>query len=679
MPLITPNSTWVRPSELPDLRGLREFAIDTEEKDDGLANDRGPGWVYGAGHVAGVSCAWREGDGTLRSIYAPVRHPDSDCFDHDAVRRWLKDHFNCGARVIFQNGPYDLGWIEQDFGVKAPEHIDDIGCMAVMIDETHREYSLDAISRRLGRQGKNMRELIEAAHAYGYPAAKVKEAIGRMPARYVGPYAEQDAVETLLGAEDMRPELAEQGLLNAYQLEMDLIPLIHAMRKRGIRMDMDRLYANRDKLYEMRDETLKEIQRRCGGRQLVMEDIRSEDWLHRTFGAQGVEYRGDDGSYNFQKDWMRQGYLGRYQDGKEGHWLPLLVARAKQCHDSADKFIDGFLINFAHNGRIHASINQFLNEDGGTRTHRFSYSDPPLQQMPSRGEMLIKTWLLTKQIVEMIRVCFLPERGEKWFSPDYSQQEYRLMVHYAAMEELTKADWAAQKYIDDVNTDFHNMVVEMTGLPRQRAKDVNFAKSYGAGLKKFAAMTGMTLEESEKTITQYDTEMPFIKQLNERCDKAAQQRGYIVMLDGARMHFNTWECAKWIDYDVKRAAEFAGYKQNDCHKDEALERTRTPGHPWFGKPLRRANTRKAMNGLIQGGSARMGKRAMRDMWREGYVPLVQMHDEFPNSVAKEKDGKRIAEIMRSAFKGRVPFKVDEEYGPNWGEAKYKWKEVKAAA
>lgn len=684
MPLIVPDSKWVRPSELPDLTRVDHFAMDSEEKDDGLANGRGPGWVYRAGHVAGISVAWRTGT-QMQSIYVPVRHPDTENFDHDAVARWLKD-ITRNARVIFQNAPYDIGWLNEDFGMPVPGKIEDVGCQAVMIDETHHEYNLDAICERLGIPGKDETLLREAALAYGFNPKDnraVKQAIAHMPARYAGPYAERDAEATLEAWELQRPEIAAQGLLNAYQLEMDLIPLTHAMRRRGIRVDVDRVQQNIDKLYAMRDEALNELSKRLCSRSLSINDLREQKWLLNTFANEGVEYAEESGAASFGKEWMRQGYLGRYEEGRIGHWLPLLIARAKQCHEAAHKFLDGYILQFAHRGRIHASINQFKSEDGGARTHRFSYADPPLQQMPSRGEALIKNWGLTGGIVKMIRVCFLPEAGEKWFSPDYSQQEYRLMVHYAALIGLTKADWAAQKYNDDPDTDFHNMVVEMTGLIRQRAKDCNFAKSYGAGKHKFAFMTGMSVDEAVRVMGQYDTEMPFVSELNQYCDKMAQKRGYIMMLDGARMHFNTWECAKWIDFDEKRAANFNGFKTNDCSLEEARERTRTKGHVWFGKPLKRANTRKAMNGLIQGGAARMGKEAMRDMWRAGFVPLLQMHDEFPNSVGKEKDGKAIAEIMRNVFHGKikfkVPFKVDEEYGCNWGDAKHSWKEAKRAA
>lgn len=686
IPLIVPDSSWERPKELPDLTRVDEFALDTETKDDGLARGRGPGWAYGAGYVAGVSVAWRQGE-LVKAAYIPMAHPDTENFDRDAVQRWLK-MVTRKRRVIYQNAPYDIGWLSTDMGIEPPSLIDDVGCMAVMIDESADGYDLDSIARRLGLEGKDERLLREAADAYGYNPNKpseVKQAIAKMPARYGGIYAEQDAVATLLSAEYQRPLMEEQDLVRAYTTEMDLIPLVHAMRRRGIRLDVEGCERHVETLKGWRDATLAELTRRIGGRTIGMEDVRSHIWLQNTFENMGVEYAKEEEegrSKNvFDKNWMRQGYVGRYEAGRQGHWLPQLLARAKQCDDAQSKFLTGFLLKFAHNGRIHANINQFMSEDGGTRTHRFSYSDPPLQQMPSRPEIFLREWTLTADIAKMIRSCFLPERGEKWFSPDYSQQEYRLIVHYAALMGMRKADAAIEKYLSDPKTDFHNLVVEMTGLIRQRAKDTNFAKSYGAGKHKFADMTGMTVDEAVATMKQYDDEMPFVKLLNERCDKAAQERGYIVMLDGARMHFNTWETARYMSWEDKRDAMIMGWKLNACGREEALERVRMKGHPWFSRGIRRANTRKAMNSLIQGGSARMCKMAMVDLWRAGYIALLQIHDELPHSVGKEKDGKIIAEIMRSVgekFDALLPFRVDEEYGINWADAKHPWKEAKYA-
>lgn len=709
-PLIVPDSDWIAPTELPDLRRVGDLAIDTENKDDGLAQGRGPGWVYRAGYVCGTGVAWREGN-AIRRTYVPIRHPETDCFPKDNVSRWLTDITapSTGNNLILMNGPYDIGWMHADLNVPVPpgHMIQDVGCMAVMIDESRRPiggfpkpYSLDAICNWLGVPTKDEVLLKEAGLTYGIRPEDIKANLWRLPARYVGPYGEQDPVSTMMAYDRMLPLIQtnddlpekERGIPTleaAYRLEMDLIPMVHAMRVRGIRVDLDHFEQLRDKLRDRRDAALERIRGRLGGRVITMDDIRAQKWLINAFSAEGVEYNEKDGKASFERDWMRQGYLGRYEEGRAGHWLPQAIAEAKQCNDAAEKFVQGYILDFAHRGRIHASINQFKSEDGGTRTHRFSYADPPLQQAPSRPEMFLEEWTLTGEIAEEFRGGFLPEKGEKWFSPDYSQQEYRLIVHYAAVLKCARAEEAVAKYVNDPNTDFHNLVVAMTGLTRRRAKDVNFAKSYGAGLYKFSLMTGMTMEEAQAVMTQYDSEMPFVKELMERCSNAAQRRGYIVMLDGARQHFNHWE-PKWLDKQERERGWREGWEMGEC--DEETARLRTRGevarpyraeldsmHPWMGKRLKRAHTHKAGNGLIQGGAARQMKLAMRDTWRAGFTPLLQMHDELPNSIGREKDGKLIAEIMRNAFAARVPFRVDEEYGVNWGDAKHSWKNAKRAA
>jgi DNA polymerase I-like protein with 3'-5' exonuclease and polymerase domains len=693
LPLIVPDSDWTVPKELPDLTRVGEIGLDTENKDDGLAQGRGPGWVTRSGYVCGAGVAWRTGT-KIQKIYVPVRHPETDNFPKDNVARWIQDITRTN-RVIMMNAPYDIGWLNADMGVPIPPKIEDVGCMAVMLDESRRPirdfpkpYSLEAICHWLGVQGKDESLLMEAGNVYGFKPTEVKANMWRMPARYVGPYGEQDPVSTMECFDRMLPRIQEDGVEAAYRLEMDLIPMVHAMRARGIRLDIPRAEKFRDKMLERRDTALERIRSNLGGRVLTMNDIREQRWLVNAFSNEGVEYVEKEGKASFEKDWMRQGYVGRYEKGRQGHWLPLLIAEAKQCNDAAEKFVQGFLLDYAHNGRIHASINQFKSEDGGTRTMRFSYSDPPLQQMPTRGEQFIHEWTLTGEIGSEIRSLFLPERGEKWFSPDYSQQEYRLIVHYASVLGCEKAEEAVAKYVNDPKTSFHKLVQEMTALPYQKAKDTNFAKSYGAGKKKFASMIGSSVEEASEIMDQYDGEMPFVKQLMQRCTKAADKRGYIVMLDGARMHFNYWEAA-WLSNEERQRGWREGWEMGECDLETA--RSRVSGqsprpyragpdsqHPWVGKRLKRAFTHKAGNGLIQGGAARMGKIAMRDMFREGYVPLLQMHDEFPNSIGKEKDGKRIAQIMREAFSARVPFLVDEEYGENWGDAKHSWKESKAA-
>lgn len=677
IPLLTPDSNWTVPTELPDLTRIGEIGLDTETKDEGLLFSRGPGWAFGAGYIAGVCVAWREGK-NKRKIYVPVRHPETECFPKDQVARWVRD-ITRKNRVVFHNAGYDIGWLQTDMGVPPPAVIDDTACMAVMIDENrrgHKPYSLDSIAEWRGVAGKNMSALEEAAEIYGVRKEDAVKNIWRLPARYAGPYGEQDPETTLDLAHDMRPELIRQGLIGAYETEMRLVPMVHAMRRRGIRLDLDRAERLRDALLARSEAALARLSQELKTR-VGMDEIRSNSWLVSRFSQENVPYNkktNDKGNEtaSFEKDWMRA----------SKHWLPRLVAEAKQCREAADKFVQSYLIDHAHNGRVHASINQFRSDDGGTRSHRFSYAEPPLQQMPSRPDP-VEDWLITGEIAKEIRGAFLPEEGDLWFSPDYSQQEYRLIVHYAEKLGCAKASDAADKYRNDPKTDFHNLVVELTGLTRRRAKDCNFAKAFGAGVPKFALMTGMELEEAKSVMGQYDGEMPFVKELGSRCSKAASNRGYIVMIDGARSHFDRWEVA-WLEKEERERGWSEGWDMLPCDLAEATMRQRgevprawraddESKHPWLGKRLKRAETHKAMNRLIQGSAARQMKRSMAECYENGYLPMLQMHDELSFSLTDPKIGEHIVEIMMHSVETNVPMLVDAEWGRNWGEAKYDFK------
>lgn len=650
MPLLVPDTDWkLRP--LPDLRRCAEIALDRETKDDGLAQGRGPGWAYRAGHVIGTSFAWREGS-RVRSQYAPVAHPDSECHDMDAVVRWEKDHQKAGVKFVFFNAPYDIGWGHVS-GVPVPEKVDDPSCMAYLVDETRLEYSLDALCKWRGFPGKDERLLREAAEAYGVDP---KTEMYKLPARFVGRYAEQDAEQTLLLRDSLRKDIVEQKLEAAYQLEMDLLPMVHEMRRRGVRVDLEA--AERARLHCLRvsEQAFRDLSDKLG-QTVGVDEARKNSWLMTVFDKLKVKYPKDnEGRGSFEKSWMQH----------DPHWLPQLLVRGKAYREAADKFLQSYIIDFAHVGRLHASINQFKSEDGGTRTSRFSYSDPPLQQTPARNE----------ELSGLIRGCFLSEIDEYWFSADYSQQEYRLIVHFASRAKLKKANIAAQKYIDDPDTDFHQMVSDMTGLERKPAKDTNFAKSYGAGVKKFALMTNKPEAEAKAIMDQYDVEMPFVKQLFERCQTKAEQTGFIRLLDGARMHFETWEPA-WLSREERAKGWGSGgkIKMGDCRIEEAKARQEDEEHPWFGKKLRRAQCRKSMNGMIQGGAARQTKMGLRACWKEKLVPLLQMHDELAFSFAREKDGERAVELMRDVVKLEVPMKVDGDWGVSWGDAKHTFAEV----
>jgi DNA polymerase I-like protein with 3'-5' exonuclease and polymerase domains len=580
---------WQAPAELPDLRRAGIIALDTEDKDERLAAGLGSGWPFGAGHICGISLAWHEGE-NIRSQYFPLRHPDTANFDQAQFFAWLGDLVTSDVRIVTKSGLYDWGWVRTDAGILMPptERLEEIDALATIVDENRNKYSLDALCEWRGLPGKDMALLEEGAATIGLSKRDdVRANIWRMPARYVGRYAEVDATNTLALFESFNPVLDREGTRNAYRLEVDLLAMVHEMRRRGVRVDEAAAEQASDHLSRKRDAKLAELSEKLGAA-VSMTEIGSSRWLARTFDQHNIRYPlTEKGNPSFTAG--RNGWMAQHQ-----HWLPQLIAKASKYNKAAVVFLQTHILEHAVNGRIHAEIHPHRSDDGGTRSLRFSYSDPPLQQMAARDE----------EIAPLIRGVFLPEEGGVWAKPDVSQQEFRFIVHYAVKFGLQRAREAADRYRADPNTDFHEVAAEMTGLERPPAKDCNFAKAFGAGVRKFATMIGKSESEARQIYERYDRELPFVNQLAKLCESLARSKGYIELYDDAR-----WD--QWVaKADWTKGA-------GPCSREEAERRINDPAHPWYRHgPLRRVDVHKAMNALIQGSAARHTKLWMREVWRE---------------------------------------------------------------
>jgi DNA polymerase I-like protein with 3'-5' exonuclease and polymerase domains len=644
-------TSWCPPTELPDLRRAGPLALDLETKDEGLLARRGSAWPWCGGHICGLSVAWHEGN-AVRSHYIPIRHPDGANFDPEQVYQWVRDLVGAGVRFITQNGIYDWGWLRSEAGIKMPpsERLEEIGAIATLVDENRFNYSLDSLCAWRAIPGKDEALLREGAEAAGFPKkAKLQTLIWQLPARYVGPYAETDAASTFGLFKSLNPVLDQEGTRTAYRLEVDLLPMVLEMRRRGVRIDQVAAERERDQLLQKRDAVFAEISEELGTN-VGMAEIGRNKWLATTFDAQGIAYpRTKKANPSFTAGttgWMH----------KHPHWLPRLIVKADKYNNAATKFLETYILGHVVNGRIHAEVHPHRSDAGGTRSLRFSYSNPPLQQTTSHDE----------ELAPLIRGVFLPEEGEVWASADISQQEFRFIVHYAALRNLKRADEAVARYCSDPNADFHAMVADMTGLARQSAKNTNFAKAFGAGVRKFAAMIDQSEKEARALYNQYDRELPFVVRLSALCQASAAKLGYTELYDGARRHWG-YEVVG-IPWTKDTAP---------CTPAEAERRLRDPEHPWFGLKhrLRRAETHKALNGLIQGSAARHTKLWMRACWREGLVPLLQMHDALDCSVTSREQGELVAQLGREAVKLEVPIQVDLKFGWNWGDAKHRWEEL----
>ena len=641
---------WQPPSELPDLRRVGIIALDTETRDGGLFADRGSAWPWGDGYICGVSVAWRD-ENDIRTIYVPVRHPDSANFDREQVIRWLRDVFASDVRIVTHNGLYDYGWLYADLRLNMPasERLEETGALATIVDENRPSYKLTALCAWRGLPGKDETLLRQACATLDLITNKRKKFtpqshIWQLPAQYVGPYAEGDARNTLLLHESLAPVLDREGTRAAYRLECDLLPMVHAMRRRGIRIDTSAAEERRDLFLRKCDAYLAQLSEKLGTN-IGMDELNHSAWRAEVFDQYGIAFpRTEKGNPSFtagNSGWMP----------KHPHWLPQLIVKADKYNNAAVNFLETYILGHVVNGRVHAEIHPHRSDQGGTRSLRFSYSSPPLQLMPAHDE----------ELAPLIRGVFLPEESETWAKCDVSQQEFRLICHYAFRHKLRGAQEAVERYRNDPGTDFHAFVAAMTGRDRQTSKSINFARAYGAGPGKFAAMIGKPLGEARVIFAEYDRKLPFVSELSRRCEEAVRRTGYLTLYDGARRHWNDWAPAGTWEKGA-----------GPCPREEAETRVCDPKHSWYQRPLWRVDVRKAMNALIQGSAARHTKLWMRAVWRGGIVPLLQMHDSLDLSVSSPEQAELVAQLGRDAVQLDVPMKVDLAFGRTWGDAKHSW-------
>ncbi len=345
------QTNWQNPRELPDLRRGGTVALDTEENDEGLRGGRGSGWPWHGGHVCGISLARREG-GENRAIYIPMRHRNSVNFDPAQVYRWLKDHIAAGVCFVTMNGLYDWGWLRTDGGVLMPpsNQLEEVGALAAMVDENQLSYSLDAICRRHGLPGKETALLEEACKAAGFKISKntpIQSYIWRLPADVVGPYAEIDAVRTLEVYEILKQIVEREGTYNAYRLEVDLLPMVNEMRRRGIRIDQDAAEQAYETFIGKRDAALTELSDQHGAA-VSMAEIQGRKWPEKTFDAYGISYpRTAKGNPSFST--KKSGWMAEHE-----HWLPRGIAVAKKYHHAGETFIRGHILDHIMTGEFTA-------------------------------------------------------------------------------------------------------------------------------------------------------------------------------------------------------------------------------------------------------------------------------------------------------------------------------------
>ena len=618
IPLFQPPSEWTPPEQFPDLSDAKEIAVDLETYDPNI-KETGPGWAVGNGYIVGIAIAvdgWRG--------YFPIKHEGGGNFDERILKKQVQRIMDLPCDKIFHNASYDVGWLRW-WGVEVKGKIIDTMIAAPLIDENRLRYSLNELGKDYLKETKSEGLLYEAAREWGVNA---KSEMYKLPAMYVGPYAEQDADLTLRLWNHFKVELIKQELSSIFDLETRLFPCLLDMKTKGVRVDLDKAEKIKKDLQKKEDFLLFQIKKDTG----VDVDIWAAVSVAKAFDQQGIRYERTPKSDQPKFD---KNFLSTHK-----HPLAKMVVQAREFNKARTTFIDTILTH-QHHGRIHADINQMRSDTGGTVTGRFSYSNPNLQQIPARN----------KDIGPLIRSIFVPDEGCRWGSFDYSQQEPRVLVHFAALTGggLKGADEVIESYKTE-DPDFHQAVADMAGIDRRTAKTINLGMMYGMGKGKLASELGLGKEDTEDLFAKFHANVPFVKQLMEQATRKADHIGYLRTLLGRRCRFDLWEPRAF-----------------GIHKALPLWEAEKE----YGRDLKRAWTYKALNRLIQGSSADMTKKAMVDLYEEGIIAHIQVHDELNCSIDSDREKNKIKEVMENTVELKVPLKVDAEIGPSWGEIKKK--------
>lgn len=617
MSLFPMASEWIPPDRFPDLSQAKEIAIDLETCDPNMES-MGPGWPRGDGYIVGYAVAV---DGW--SGYFPVAHGGGGNLDRGLVERWVQKVLELPADKIMHNAAYDAGWLLSS-GFRLNGRIIDTMVAAPLLDENRFSFSLNSLGFEYLKETKSEQGLKEAAGDFGVHA---KKELWKLPAMYVGAYAEQDAALTLKLWQHFKILLRKEEVDSIFALESELLPIIVDLTRKGIRFDRDKCQRQIEAMRQKEEQCLAQIKKISG----FKVDIWAAASIATAFDKLGIQYpKTTTGLPSFTKS-----FLDTHQ-----HPIARLIVEARELNKTHGTFLSPYLNFSAKDGRIHPHVNQIRSDDGGTVTGRLSMANPNLQQVPARHEI----------IGPLVRSLFLPEDGQLWAANDFSSQEPRLLVHYATLLDLPGAEKMAQAYRDDPDTDFHQMVADMAGIKRKEAKTIGLGLMYGMGKQKLANSLDLPLEEASELIATFHQKVPFLRGTVDAVMKRIEHKasgGAIRTLLGRKCRFPLWEPTEW---GVNKALPY----------DEAILK--------YGPRIKRAMTYKGLNRLIQGSAADQTKAAMIALHKAGFRILLQVHDEIALSVNTREEAQEAARIMSTAVSLEVPSRADVEIGPSWGEA-----------
>ena len=670
-----------------DLQDVDTVAIDIETYDPNLKT-KGLGAIRKDGFITGVSVATGKD-----TVYFGLHHSDKTTSKEEEKEFWdqlnKKLLQNPNIIKVFHNAIYDVCWLRSVTGKMLKGRLVDTMVAASVIDENRFKYSLDALSKDYLNDSKYKYDLYEKAAIEG-----IKDPMSNMHRLSYGLvklYAKQDVDLTLKLWNLFNKKLdktlytkAENNKVytcrNIFELETRLFPCLVEMKFKGVRIDTQKLEHLGKRLRRRRDNLLSIIKKHTGLK-LQLWAATSIKQLLDNRKITKFEKTPKSGMPKLPKDFLKT---------HEDRFLKM-VSKAREADKAVNTFIEG-LKSYIYKGRIHADINQIKGDGGGTVTGRFSMSNPNLQQIPSKG-----------YIGKKMRELFIPEEGHTWGSFDYSQQEPRIVVHYAIKHGLSETEDLKERFDDD-KADFHQVVADMAKISRKQAKTINLGLFYGMGKGKLQAELNLDKAQAKTLFDTYHKKVPFVKELSDNLIQFAAKNKLIFTLEDRFCRFDKYESVnkrwnndkrkfeewdpeaieiKQSDGKIKYKGEFITPKlltkeeawtkfkllHNAKSKKKVEDLTEEERKSRFKLYFSPAFTYKALNRLVQGSAADMTKKAMVLLYEKGIVPHIQIHDELCVSIKDNETRNTVQKIMEIAIPLKVNNKVDFESGPNWGSIK----------
>lgn len=634
-----PDTGWVTPKEFPRLDSAAVICLDTETWDPELL-ERGPGWARGVGHVVGVSIAVPGHPGW----YFPVRHtiqPETN-MNPEKVFRWLDDTLSKEQPKVGANLLYDIGWLMEE-GVRVGGALFDVQFAEALLAES-AEVNLEALCQKYLGMGK-VTELVYqwCADFYGGNADhRQRKNLWRAPPCLVGPYAIGDVELPLQVLTKQWPQLEKEGLLPLFEMENGLIPLLVAMRREGVSVSIPRAEQTRDQLSLKAREGEKRL------RDLVGFDVNvnASDSLAKAFDKVGVAYgKTATGKPSFTKEFL---------SGLD-HPVARSLMDVRKYEKLRGTFVESYILNSHVNGKVYGQFHTLRGEGNGTRSGRLASSTPNLQNLPSRDE----------ELAPLVRGIFVPDEGhERWVKIDYSQIEYRFMIHYAVGPG---SEEARALFNAEPDTDYHEMALDLVApaagwdistkelrkTRRKPIKNINFGLIYGMGIDKLSRSLGLSAKEGRELFAAYHRGVPFAKPTMDLAMEEASDNGTVRTILGRKSRFDLWEPKSWSASD-----------SGALPYEKAVLK-------WGS--IRRAYTHKALNRRLQGSAADLMKMAMYRCWKEGVfertgVPRLTVHDEldFSDPGGRADAFTEMRHIMETAVPLSIPVRADADAGADWG-------------